>query len=139
MTLNHSEQFYEIVQLVQLEFFWTFTKYYKRWTCQPESQYNDTILALIFNLQKYKDKEVLTISKQLQKSISGGAHDCGLQGSNSENFAKIWKHLLQCQLYTEAHSEPCQTSKMELFAKIVNSSKLLNISKKFHLRSLTEF
>ena len=32
----------------------------------------------------------------------------------------------------EAHSEPCPTSKMEVFEKIVNSSEINNFRKKLH-------
>ena len=41
---------------------------------------------------------------------------------------------------TEAFSEPCQTSKMELFAKIINFFQPLNIfGKKLRLRYLAVF
>ena len=39
-----------------------------------------------------------------------------------------------------AHSETCQTSKMELFPKIVNNFQLVNyFRKKIHLRGLVGF
>ena len=42
--------------------------------------------------------------------------------------------------YTEAYSEPCQTSKMECFAKIVNGFRIRSIaddSKSYEYASLT--
>ena len=41
---------------------------------------------------------------------------------------------------TEAHLEPSQTSKMEIFTKIFNGLETTNIfAKKLHLKCLTEF
>ena len=43
------------------------------------------------------------------------------------------------ELIPEAYSEHCQTSNMELLAKIVNSFKGAILAKKLHLRYLTGF
>ena len=34
---------------------------------------------------------------------------------------------MQCTIISQTHSEPCETSKMELFAKLVNHFQSLNI------------
>ena len=41
--------------------------------------------------------------------------------------------------WVEAYSDSCQTSEMELFAKLVNNWKLLTFSQKLHLIRLTVF
>ena len=43
------------------------------------------------------------------------------------NIIKVDKEGIRMTLLTEAYSEPCETSKMKLFAKIVNGFKSLII------------
>ena len=56
----------------------------------------------------------------------------GLANFSEDLFHRTYKDIKSYQYHAEAYSEPCQTSKMELFAKIVNGFK----SKKFHRRCL---
>ena len=46
--------------------------------------------------------------------------------------------LTACNMTSEAHTEPSQTSKMELFTKTVNGF-VNSFCKKLHLRCLTGF
>ena len=48
------------------------------------------------------------------------------------------KHPLTLEANPEAYSEPCQTSKMELFAKIVNGFSYLNIFAKSSISDVSQ-
>ena len=56
----------------------------------------------------------------------------GLGNFSEDLFHRTYRNIKSYQYHAEAHSELCQTSKLELLAKIVNGFKL----KKFHRRCL---
>ena len=104
----------EVPKNIQL----TFTKEVNRLVCI----WTDTCLnPFMHNVPKWSD----TLSKS-----------CSRIFKVSENFGTLCTKGLNG--FTEAYSEPCQTSKMEVFVKTFNSLKPLNIfSKTLHLWRLT--
>ena len=54
------------------------------------------------------------------------------------NFELVLLKNRTCNFRTEAYTEPCEISKMELFVKIVNGIKpLITFTEKLHLKYLT--
>ena len=84
----------------------------------------------------------------LWSAVVGNCCECSQYDWNKNIFkniptAKNWPHhkfvFKISSLGTEAYSEPCQTFKMEFFAKWLTAEAIIYFCKKINLWSLTEF